>query len=117
MLLGDLGLGCSSRVVIESAAHEIASFAVVLAAPSVLQRSVDCLSLHQVIMALGLDEVPIPLFYLPEILIQQLIQPHFRGPIQLLEFSLLNERENRHDERRRIHLKYILIDELDLWHH
>lgn len=46
-----------------------------------------------------------------------MIQPLLSRWIQLLEFSLFDEGENRHDECWRIHLEDVLIYKLHLWHH
>jgi hypothetical protein len=74
MLLGDLAFRGSARVIIKSAPHEVSPLAVVLASPPVFETAVDCLGLHQVVVALGLHEVAVPFLETPEVVLEQRVQ-------------------------------------------
>ena len=75
MLFGKLLRLLYSGVVVKPTAHEIASITVILAPPSVLDRPVDSLILHKVIVTLSAYEIAIPLLQLIKVVLQQLFKP------------------------------------------
>ena len=74
MLLRKLLRLLYSGVVVKPTAHEIASITVILAPPSILDRPVDSLVFHKVIVTLSAYKIAVPLLQLPKVVPEQLLK-------------------------------------------